>query len=536
MTDQITHEEARECAKSFPNGTRLQRLLAYIGQQEADTVSRAEHEAALASERLRSDRIVEHEVGVRLKHGAELLDLETNLTALQQEHESAKSLLQSQAERIDELVYHLRKQQQGHASHVQQVIDGLQASYHEERAELQQEHERVTETLRASRDELRRKCEAAEAQLTALQQEHEHALSDVRSLLNARGDLEGQRDALKARVAELEAELRIAWEDEPSPEAGRVQTSPFPQVARATAFRYETINENVLADDFARAFACCGSNGETPPQHCADCPEHPGCPGCGNAVCECNAPPQPERTTAWVPTVGDSVEIIDFSEQHNSHGEVVAVGREYHSVMCTDGRVRRYSLSEITPTGAAPPQPPHVAIPALPIDAEDERVVDEMMPKREARPLAPECPHGIGLCTDSCPSKQPAPPQTPWMPKVGDRVVVVDWGDDHGKTGTVQEAWSEDGSCWVRLYGKVPRYHASDLAPESPQPEQEPDRDRPVMLSELVRNWAVNRSPHPMHEARNGDFQSLVTVVSELVEIFDQLAIAKAELEQRRRR
>ena len=163
---------------------------------------------------------------------------------------------------------------------------------------------------------------------------------------------------------------------------GPVQTSPFRQVAEASAWpsagdvvtyyhknsspsvgstREETTNENVLAEDFARAFACCGGNDETPQGHCADCPEHPSCAECGNEVCECSpSPAQGEREKPSVSrdfAKGDTVEIIDFSERHNSKGEVTDVYQSIVSVLCGDGQVRGFDRSEIAFLESRPPSP-----------------------------------------------------------------------------------------------------------------------------------------------------------------------------------
>jgi hypothetical protein len=61
--------------------------------------------------------------------------------------------------------------------------------------------------------------------------------------------------------------------------------------------------------------------------------------------------------------VGDTVEIIDFSERHNSKGEVTDVYREVVSVLCGDGQVRGFDVSELMLVMPASPHVPSLAEP-----------------------------------------------------------------------------------------------------------------------------------------------------------------------------
>lgn len=57
---------------------------------------------------------------------------------------------------------------------------------------------------------------------------------------------------------------------------------------------------------------------------------------------------------------GDTVEIIDFSERHNSKGQVTSVMPGGIAVLCADGQERRFDVSEIV--RAEPASPPSPAL------------------------------------------------------------------------------------------------------------------------------------------------------------------------------
>lgn len=216
MTNRISHEQAKHLAggiiaEQFPATSAD--LLAYISQQraaEADTVSRAEHEAAFGALRALA-------AWCRANY---LLD-----KGLPEELHEAEELFRGSSYGTNGDMYKSVNRRRAEAAETQLTA-------------LQAEHERVKLDF-ANTCDVGRKLEARVAQLIAEAQGHEARVAELEEEREAEWDdaykigyCDGTCDAkqLARRLGDKNPHRKPA----PSIEAGRVQTSPFQQVAEAS--------------------------------------------------------------------------------------------------------------------------------------------------------------------------------------------------------------------------------------------------------------------------------------------------------------